>query len=163
MTVAHDIMGQRFGLLTAVECEGNGWWVCECQCGTRKRYRAVTLVATQRMGWSSSCGCRKRGGAPKYATVFRGDMRSIGEIRRMVGVSENTSYRWVRDGIFNEAGIEAWLAERDRRKALTSKAKELGLSPDTVYQRKARGMAPEAAYTTPLNSMKSAAGRGIGQ
>ncbi len=161
MSAAHDLTGERFGLLTAVERLGDGWWLCECQCGNRKRYRARYLVSCRRMGWSSSCGCRKRGGPPKYATVFRGDMRSIGEIRRMVGVAQNTAYRWVREGVFNEAGIEAWLAERARKKALTTRANELGLSPDTVYQRKARGMAENAAYTTPLHRAKSDAGRGV--
>jgi hypothetical protein len=54
-----DLTGQKFGRWTAIRRDENlynkkySWWVCECECGTKRSIRDFTLV----YGMSKSCGC----------------------------------------------------------------------------------------------------------
>lgn len=56
-----DIVGQRFGRLTAVKRSGsdgsNAWWLCVCECGTSKEVRLCHLQS----GIVKSCGCGPKG------------------------------------------------------------------------------------------------------
>lgn len=56
-----NIAGQKFGLLTAVECIGSdnaAIWRCRCECGKYRDVRAPML----RSGDAYSCGCTTRDG-----------------------------------------------------------------------------------------------------
>ena len=48
-----DILGRRFGKLTAIKYAGNKSWICRCDCGNEK----VILGANLRNGSTISCGC----------------------------------------------------------------------------------------------------------
>jgi hypothetical protein len=48
-----DIAGDRFGRLIALRYDGDGKWLCQCDCG--KRIRAITTNLTR--GNTKSCGC----------------------------------------------------------------------------------------------------------
>jgi hypothetical protein len=52
-----DLTGRRFGRLVALHPKGRKWgyriWLCVCDCGTRKRLAADTLMK----GLVVSCGC----------------------------------------------------------------------------------------------------------
>lgn len=57
----HDLTGQKFGRLTAIEVdEGHPgkrtFWVCQCDCGNIKSVRSDSLQS----GGIKSCGCLKR-------------------------------------------------------------------------------------------------------
>lgn len=56
-----DLVGQRFGRLTAVKRVGsdgsNAWWLCVCECGTSKEVRLCHLQS----GIVKSCGCGPKG------------------------------------------------------------------------------------------------------
>ena len=69
-----DIAGQRFGRLVAIRSEVRKrdgrpftWWLCQCDCGTRK-WIVITALGAKRP--QKSCGClvrekgHKRGGLP---------------------------------------------------------------------------------------------------
>ena len=64
-----DLRGVKFGRWTAIEFaeyyrkKFPVWW-CECECGTRKRVKAYTLV----QGASKSCGCLSREAASNRKT-----------------------------------------------------------------------------------------------
>lgn len=49
-----NLKGIRFGLLKVIEESSNGLWVCECECGNIREYRACNLIA----GNTRSCGCK---------------------------------------------------------------------------------------------------------
>lgn len=55
-----DLTGQRFGKLTVLYRDGNigsfAAWMCECDCGNRKRVRGRSLM----IGMTRSCGCIQR-------------------------------------------------------------------------------------------------------
>lgn len=54
------MQGSRFGRWTVFRhCAIIGRWWCRCDCGTKKRVAARSLVS----GRSKSCGCSKRGGS----------------------------------------------------------------------------------------------------
>ena len=46
-----DIKGQRFGKWIALEYEGNGKWLCQCDCG----YQGLVYSSKLRNGKSKSC------------------------------------------------------------------------------------------------------------
>lgn len=57
-----DIMGQKFGMLTAlyrvkqpdyVNCEMGAWWFCRCDCGNTK----LVSYSSLKKGGVKSCGC----------------------------------------------------------------------------------------------------------
>jgi hypothetical protein len=48
-----DVVGQRFGRLTAVEYLGASYWLCQCDCGETSRANSNNL----RNGHTRSCGC----------------------------------------------------------------------------------------------------------
>lgn len=55
-----DLTGQQFGYLTVIEdtgerSNGNVVWLCECQCGNKKKIRAGDLYRNGR--GTKSCGC----------------------------------------------------------------------------------------------------------
>lgn len=62
-----DLMGQRFGKLTVIECMGKldgrrYSWKCICDCGNE------IIVQTSRLtsGNTKSCGCLKNSGLKAY-------------------------------------------------------------------------------------------------
>ena len=55
-TKKHEISGRRFGRLVAQHHVGHGFWVCLCDCGATKKYKAGDLVANECL----SCGCIRR-------------------------------------------------------------------------------------------------------
>ena len=49
-----NIEGKRFGRLVVVKkAERKYYWICECNCGTRKEIRGYDLLN----GQTKSCGC----------------------------------------------------------------------------------------------------------
>lgn len=48
--------GQRFGMLTVLEYEGNNYYKCKCDCGNIK----TVLSANLKSGWTTSCGCKHK-------------------------------------------------------------------------------------------------------
>lgn len=48
-----DLAGVRFERLKAIEYAGNGKWLCECECGKKKKISARCL----KNGTTKSCGC----------------------------------------------------------------------------------------------------------
>lgn len=67
----HELAGQRFGKLTAIRRDDNGW-ICVCDCGGTKTVEAYNLV----QGMVQSCGClatthgasRRGARSPLYAS-----------------------------------------------------------------------------------------------
>ena len=59
MSKIMDLTGQKFGRWTVLERDlskkGTAYWICECECGTKKSVCGSSL----RGGVSSSCGCFK--------------------------------------------------------------------------------------------------------
>jgi hypothetical protein len=60
-----DLVGKKFGKLTAVEFVGNSRWLCVCECGGTSR----VLTANLNRGNTSSCGCVRNNKSSKRATV----------------------------------------------------------------------------------------------
>jgi hypothetical protein len=61
-----DITGQRFGKLTVVSlnednANGKAHWNCICDCGKK----IVAIGCNLRYGTTTSCGCSRKGKAPK--------------------------------------------------------------------------------------------------
>jgi len=91
MGIAHDIAGQRFGLLVAIEIDqsfnktghyrGNKW-VCRCDCGKIKS----CLITNLRRGLSTSCGCNRKG---KHMTHGLRHSRSYNSWHSMIRRCEN--------------------------------------------------------------------------
>lgn len=48
-----DITGKRFGRLTVIEWQGNGKWLCKCDCGKQVAVKTAKL----NNGHTKSCGC----------------------------------------------------------------------------------------------------------
>lgn len=151
MSALIDLTGKRFGALTAVRRDGE-WYECECLCGNTRRMRAGYLRAAQRGGHSSSCGqCRQRGPALKYAVTYRGELRSIRELMDMTGIAQRTLHGWIKRGVMSEERIDRHLSRKAYLREQKAQMDALGLSHDTVYQRKKYwGNVPEV-YTTPLS------------
>jgi len=67
-----DIAGMRFGRLCAEviarSTRGETYWLCLCDCGTRKEVRADRLVR----GATRSCGCLRRDSARKSNALSHG-------------------------------------------------------------------------------------------
>jgi len=64
-----DITGQRFGKLTVVSLDKNtgnrkARWNCICDCGKK----IITIGCDLRSGRTTSCGCSRKGKAPKNKT-----------------------------------------------------------------------------------------------
>jgi len=58
-----DLMGQKFGLLTAVERTHLGAataWICKCDCGNKRTVTSSDLKRTDSRG-ARSCGCHRKG------------------------------------------------------------------------------------------------------
>ena len=55
-----DLKNQRFGKLLVIEYNGNGKWLCLCDCGNKTIVRSDYL----KTGHTQSCGCihKKYGG-----------------------------------------------------------------------------------------------------
>jgi len=62
--IAVDLSGKRFGMLIALQREGNrgasAAWLCQCDCGRHK----VICGSNLRSGLTNSCGCREGLGVP---------------------------------------------------------------------------------------------------
>jgi hypothetical protein len=61
MRIKKDIIGQRFGKLTAIEPtkqdkKRNTYWLCKCDCGNRVERKLNDLVH----GYTKSCGCLRK-------------------------------------------------------------------------------------------------------
>jgi hypothetical protein len=59
-SIPEDMTGEKFGMLTVLgdpePDQGHGLtWLCECDCGQRRRVRQWNLTA----GKSTSCGCQR--------------------------------------------------------------------------------------------------------
>lgn len=52
-----NLTGKRFGKLVALEYFGNGHWMTQCDCGTKKAVKTSHLIS----GNTKSCGCLKTG------------------------------------------------------------------------------------------------------
>lgn len=48
-----DLSGQKFNRLTVLRYEGSGYWLCQCECGSKK----VILGQALKTGNTKSCGC----------------------------------------------------------------------------------------------------------
>lgn len=57
-----DVLGQKFGRLTATKYLGEGKWLCVCDCGNQSR-PSVTALQT---GNTRSCGCLHRESRHKH-------------------------------------------------------------------------------------------------
>lgn len=92
MSLKKDLIGSKFGRLTAIEYAGNSSWECLCDCGS------VTVVKTSKLTseHTKSCGCYRRElllskatthglGKPKEYSVW------AGMIQRCTN-ENNTSY-----------------------------------------------------------------------
>ena len=55
-----NLVGKKFGKLTVLEFLGktghNNYWLCECECGTKKRVSEYKLTS----GLTKSCGCYRK-------------------------------------------------------------------------------------------------------
>jgi hypothetical protein len=86
-SVAPDLRGRKFGLLTVVEpgrietdTHSVFAWICRCACGSWTKVRPASL----RKGATCSCGCRI-GGRKRYA-IF-GQWLTVEEVAQVAGVS----------------------------------------------------------------------------
>jgi hypothetical protein len=62
--LVHDLIGERFGLLTVLRHEGyrggHATWLCRCDCGGER----VTTTGLLRLGRRRSCGCLRH--SPRF-------------------------------------------------------------------------------------------------
>lgn len=79
----HDLAGQRFGALVAVEqCDGSRW-LCRCDCGNEKRI----LTGDLRRGSTQSCG--ERPTHPRKQTITYAGAHD--RVRAVKGPAKNQS------------------------------------------------------------------------
>jgi len=155
--IAHDITGETFGHLTARERtagkDDHAWWLCDCDCGGTKTMRATHLVEARKRNSTLSCGCRPRNGQPiKWACLFRGELRSTGELAALSGISESTLFRWFRDGSISEAKIIARMQRESRNRT----ARLLGLGSNQLHHRRKAWCDVPEVYTTPKGGRRVA-------
>lgn len=64
-----DLKNQRFGKLLVIEYNGNGKWLCQCDCGNQTIVRSDYLKS----GHTQSCGCihKKYGGKVRTDRLYR--------------------------------------------------------------------------------------------
>ena len=64
-----DLKNKRFGKLLVIEYNGNGKWLCQCDCGNQTIVRSDYLKS----GHTQSCGCihKKYGGKVRTDRLYR--------------------------------------------------------------------------------------------
>lgn len=64
-----DLINQRFGKLLVIKYNGNGKWLCQCDCGNKTIVRSDYL----KTGHTQSCGCiyKKYGGNVRADRLYR--------------------------------------------------------------------------------------------
>ena len=64
-----DLKNKRFGKLFVIEYNGNGKWLCQCDCGNKTIVRSDYL----KTGHTQSCGCirKKYGGNVRIDRLYR--------------------------------------------------------------------------------------------
>lgn len=92
------LVGLKFGLLEVQSYNGNGWWLCECECGNKLNVRGSTL----KNGNTKSCGClrRKNAGRPpasKLGRLFSDSTFRLENQQQIIDI-----YTWLKD----KAGID---------------------------------------------------------
>lgn len=90
-----DIRNQRFGKLLVIEYNGNGKWLCLCDCGNKIIVRSDYLKA----GHTKSCGCihKKYGGNVKtdrLYRLYRGIIQRTTTLRK-----DNCNHTYIEKGI----------------------------------------------------------------
>ena len=101
-----DLTGQKFGRWTVLQRVPNHgkavYWLCECECGTRKEVKAAHL----RSGASTSCGCRQKEIAREWI------QNNIGKRANLTGQKFNhlTALKCVGT---NKSGTTLWECECD--------------------------------------------------
>lgn len=147
MTAPIDLTGQRFGKLTALERIEGEHWRCVCDCGQEVRRRGVLL---RRNGTNQSCGCTSF--VPiRCALMYEGELRTIPQLAEMTKLSTSVLYKAVKRG---ELTAE-WLKAYAHRQHLLRTARELGITSDLLYYRRAKYGDVDGIYTTPKRDVEN--------
>ena len=76
-----DVSGRRFGTLVAISYNGNGNWLCECDCGSRVT-RALSADLKRRKRPTCGNGMCRRDEVPSYAAVHQRLVNDLGQASR---------------------------------------------------------------------------------
>ena len=123
-----NLVGKRFGRLTAVEYAGASVWRCLCDCGAQTSVKTYSLNS----GQTKSCGCLRREVAALKATKHGGAYEPLYHVlRAMHQRCENPKdydYKWYgAKGVAickdwaqsNYVAFKAWALENGYREGLT--------------------------------------------
>lgn len=128
--IQHDLTGQTFGRLTAIEpCDGpekrGKWWQCRCSCGNEKRVTAASL----RNGHTQSCGCYSR--YPVDGINFRSKLEMYfyiaASIRGIAVEYESTTIEVELDGATRRYIPDFKLVENGKLIEIKGMPRELGM------------------------------------
>lgn len=123
-----DLTGQRFGRLVAEKYLGHGRWLCECDCGEKKRVHGTDLRKKKVI----SCGCAKAERVVRMSTTHNlCHERLYGVWQNMLNRCYNpnaTKYK-----IYGARGISVCDEWRSDFKAFHEWAMSTGYDPKAPY------------------------------
>ncbi|WP_461240500.1 hypothetical protein [Paucilactobacillus sp. N302-9] len=102
----HDLKGQHFGRLTALEpagyntSNGNILWLCQCSCGNKSVVDAYLL----RSGRTQSCGCLRKERARKQISKNPAFLEQMGNYHNLVGANKRMKNS-MHPGKKNKSGV----------------------------------------------------------
>ena len=136
-----SLIGKRFAYWTVVErvyTEKGAYWLCECDCGNRRKVKANDLVS----GKSTSCGCKRAEdlSGRKFGkwSVIKRDYDSKNEVRWICkcdcGTIKTVSSASLKNGTSTNCGCEKFVDLSKRRfgRLLVIERAEPAISPKGI-------------------------------
>ncbi len=98
---------------------------------------------------------------PRRATLvsYHGKTLPICTFAALHGVCLRTAKRWLAEGCFTDAHVDAYLAKRAERREALELAKARGIKSSTVHMRRVRGLSMRRACTAPVRGYERRATR----
>lgn len=149
----HHLQGQKFGRLTVLDVEpkldknGNRLWYCQCDCGTKKWIRGVSLVR----GETTSCGCARRESSYARRKNLKGKrfgrLVVLDEEPKLIGTGGRKRVHWhckcdcgndlwvMAHHLLNGHTVSCGCYNKDRRKELAEKNFVEGTSITNLLQK----------------------------
>lgn len=86
---------------------------------------------------------------PRRPTLvtYHGRSMPLGIASQLLRIGQRTAMRWAREGLWVDAYVDAYIAERERRAKAREAARARGIGPSTLHMRVVRGMSLEQAST----------------